>query len=115
MTYTKEQFEELFSLLNFDQRKLLAQTTKDPEILDELSQDKNFYVRFNVALNSNTKPETLDVLYRDKDPYVRLKVTENPNYKKKITVELSSAAQHEALKKLIESSQDPELRNVTLE
>jgi len=113
MTYTKEQFEELISLLNFDQRKQLAQTTKDPVILNKLSRDKNPYIRCRVAQNPNTKLEILEYLSRDEDFYVRKYVTENPNYKNKFTVELSSA-QHEALKKLIESSQDPELRNVTL-
>jgi len=79
-----------------------------------LSHDKDCSVRYGVAQNHNTNPETLDALSHDKDCDVRCCVAENPNYKKKITVELSSAAQHEALKKLIESSQDPELRNVTL-
>jgi len=53
-------------------------------------------------------------LSRDENTDVREKVKQNPNYKNKINIELSSD-QHEALKKLIASSQDPALRNVTLE
>ena len=113
MTCIKKQFEEVISLLNNEQRTKLAETTKDPEILDVLSRDKNLHVRYGVAQNPNTNPETLDVLSRDEYISVRYGVEQNPNYKNKFTVELSSA-QHEALKKLIESSQDPELRNVTL-
>ena len=113
MTCIKKQFEEVISLLNNEQRTKLAETTKDPEILDVLSRDKNLHVRYGVAQNPNTNPETLDYLSQDKSPDIREKVAHNPNYKKKITVELSST-QHEALKKLIASSQDPELRNMTL-
>ena len=37
----------------------LAETTTDPKVLDELSRDKDFWVRCYVALNPNTTPETL--------------------------------------------------------
>jgi len=37
----------------------LAQTTTDPVILDELSRDKHWWVRWDVAYNLNTSPETL--------------------------------------------------------
>ena len=86
-------------------KRELAETTKDPDILNKLSQDKDygvrFYVAYNpatktetldvlsrdkdsdvrywVAVNRNTKPETLDVLSRDKNPYIRYRVAANPN------------------------------------
>jgi hypothetical protein len=49
----------------------LAQTTIDPEILDELSRDEDSGVRWRVAENPNTSPETLDYLSKDKDWLVR--------------------------------------------
>ena len=58
---------------------VLAETTKDPNVLDELSQDEECWVRWNVASNLNTKPETLDVLSMDENTYVRCLVAENPN------------------------------------
>ena len=57
----------------------LAEITTDPEILDELSKDKDRRVRCYIAYNSNTSPETLDYLSRDKDSDVRLRVAQNPN------------------------------------
>jgi hypothetical protein len=38
---------------------ILAQNTTDPVILDELSKDKDWWVRFWVSQNPNTLPETL--------------------------------------------------------
>ena len=57
----------------------LAQTTTDPEILDELSRDEDWMVRWRVAYNSNTSPETLDYLSRGQDFVVRYRVAENIN------------------------------------
>ena len=58
---------------------VFAVTTKDPETLDVLSQDEDYYVRYWVAVNRNTKPETLDVLSQDEDYRVRWDVAQNPN------------------------------------
>ncbi len=57
----------------------LAQTTTDPEVLDELSKNKNSDVRYQVAKNPNTTSETLDYLSKDKDQMVRRWVARNPN------------------------------------
>jgi hypothetical protein len=57
----------------------LAQTTKDPAILDELSKDEHYYVHYAVAENPNTTPETLNYLSKDKNFNVRYRVAENPN------------------------------------
>jgi hypothetical protein len=57
----------------------LAKITTDPVILDELSKDKNWYVRSYVVKNPNTTPETIDYLSKDEDPDVRWCVARNPN------------------------------------
>jgi hypothetical protein len=57
----------------------LAETTTDPVILDELSKNANYLVRWDVALNSNTSPETLDYLSKDEVHYVRCNVASNLN------------------------------------
>jgi hypothetical protein len=57
----------------------LAYTTTDPVILDELSKDGDWYVRYRVADNPNTTPETLDYLSKDEHYYVHCAVAENPN------------------------------------
>ena len=66
-----------------------AVTTKDPDVLDELSWDEDWCVRWYVASNRNTKPETLDVLSRDENSYVRRYVAENPNTSPEILDTLS--------------------------
>ena len=57
----------------------LAKTTTNPKILDELSKDEDWGVRWGVAVNSNTSPETLDYLSRDEDYNVRYRVARNLN------------------------------------
>ncbi len=67
----------------------LAETTTDPAILDELSKDENYYVRYEVAYNRNTTPETLDFLSKDEDCLVRCYVAENPNTTSETLKEMS--------------------------
>ena len=58
----------------------LAQTTTDPVILDELSRDKHWWVRWDVAYNLNTSPETLKQMSIDEDYlYVKHAIKANPN------------------------------------
>ena len=59
----------------------LAKYSTDSDILNKLSQDEDYYVRYWVARNPNTKPENLDVLSRDEYPDVRYWVARNPNTK----------------------------------
>ena len=67
-------------------KRQLARTTTDPEILDELSKDKDSDIRYWVA--------------------------ENPNYKTQ-TLELTQV-QYDALKVLLKSSQDETLKTLSL-
>jgi hypothetical protein len=60
-------------------KRQLAETTTDPVILDELSRDEDWLVRFRVALNPNTTPEILDYLSKDEDWLVRICVAKNFN------------------------------------
>jgi len=60
-------------------KRQLAETTTDPEILDELSRDKYYIVRFYVARNLNTTPEILDYLSKDEYWWVRYRVARNLN------------------------------------
>ena len=82
------------------------------EILQGLSRDKDYYVRYGVAGHPNATIEILQGLAQDENSYVREKAMKNPNYKPK-TLELTSA-QYEALKTLLESSQDEILKTLTL-
>ena len=101
------------SKLSTEEKLKLA---KDPnatvEILQGLSRDKDYYVRYGVAGHPNATIEILQGLAQDENSYVREKAMKNPNYKPK-TLELTSA-QYEALKTLLKSSQDEVLKSVTL-
>jgi hypothetical protein len=68
---------------------LLAETTTDPEVLDELSKDEDPRVRCWVAENTNTSPETLDKLSKDKNYGVRWRVADNSNTSPETLVYLS--------------------------
>jgi len=58
----------------------LAEITTDPNILDELSKDEKWYVRWRVARNPNTTPETLKQMSIDEDNnIVKYRIKNNPN------------------------------------
>jgi hypothetical protein len=59
---------------------------------------------------TNTSQESLAILATDKHPDIRYWVAQNPNYKKQV-LELNTK-QYDALKKLIESSQDESLKGI---
>ena len=82
-----------------------------PEVLTILAQDENEDVRWEVAYNPNTPPETLTILARDEDADVRRGAEQNPNYipVKELKV---TAKQYEALKKLLTTSQDEDLKSI---
>ncbi len=94
-------------------RSCVARNPNTPaETLNVLATDKNSYVRYGVTRNPNAPVETLNVLATDKNSYVRYGVTRNPNYKTQ-TLELTQV-QYDALKVLLESSQDETLKTLTL-
>ena len=80
------------------------------ETLAILATDEDWGVRWLVAKHPNTSQEYLAVLATDKYSCVRNGVEQNPNYKKQ-TLELNTK-QYDALKKLIESSQDESLKGI---
>ena len=90
--------------------KLARNPNISQETLAVLATDKNWNVRCRVALNPNTSQETLAILATDEDWDVRRCVERNPNYKKQV-LELNTK-QYDALKKLIESSQDESLKDI---
>ena len=91
----------------------VAQNPNTPvETLKVLATDEYYGVRYGVAENPNTPVETLKVLATDEDPIVRYGVKKNPNYKTK-TIELTPV-QYDALKVLLESSQDESLKTLAL-
>lgn len=71
------------------ERDKLAIKSRDPEILDQLSQDKDEGVRQYVAMNPNTSVEILIRLIMDEDVYVRGSVAENPSTPVEMLAELS--------------------------
>ena len=125
MNYTPEQIAEIVLkvlkevnepdvlALSYDEKLELAQNPSTPvETLKVLATDKDYWVRCGVAQNPNTPVETLKVLATDKDSDVRRGVAQNPNYKTK-TLELTPV-QYDALKVLLESSQDESLKTLAL-
>ena len=63
-----------------DYIKELAKITTDPEILNELSKDASYWVRRNVADNSNTTSETLKKMAIDEEDFlVKCNIKTNPN------------------------------------
>lgn len=84
-------------------RKYVAKNLNTlPETLTRLASDKNSYVRFNVSRNPNIPPEALIILAEDKVSYVRWS-TETINLTKQ---------QKESIQKLIDSSQDENLKTI---
>ena len=123
MTYTPEQISQIvlkvlkeieepdILKLSYDEKiKLARDPNTSQESLAILVTDEYRSVRCWVAQHSNTSPETLEVLATDEDSNVRWEVAQNPNYKKQ-TLELNTK-QYDALKKLIESSQDESLKGI---
>jgi hypothetical protein len=80
------------------------------ESLAILATDKHPDVRYWVAQHPNTSTESLAILATDKNSFIRDVVSKHPNYKKQ-TLELTTK-QYDALKKLIESSQDESLKGI---
>ena len=134
MTYTPEQISQIVlkvlkeieepdvSKLSLDEKiKLTQHPNTSPETLAVLATDGDPGIRRLVAEHSNTSTETLEVLATDKDPDVRDEVAKNPNATKIIRrlvlmanehiLELNTK-QYDALKKLIESSQDESLKGI---
>jgi hypothetical protein len=124
MNYTPEQFtqavlkalQELngpdLSKLSFNEKKELANNPNtQAEVLITLAKDENWGVRRRVADNPNTPPEALISLAKDEYWCVRNAVENNPNYKpsKEITL---TYEQREALKSLLASSQDENLKSI---
>ena len=61
-----------------DEKVLLAvNTNSSPEILKELSEDKDYFIRCSVAANPNTPTEILEELSKDKETSVRCSVALN--------------------------------------
>jgi hypothetical protein len=82
-----------------------------PENLTILARDENLYVRCDVALNPNTPPEILTILARDENDYVRAAAQQNPNYTPVKELKVTTK-QYEALKKLLTTSQDEDLKSI---
>jgi hypothetical protein len=59
--------------------RLLKNPNTSPEILARLAEDRDWFVRYNVAQDPNTTPEILVHLAEDKCEDVRWNVTNNPN------------------------------------
>lgn len=57
----------------------LAYATKDLDILEQLSEDKDEYIRYGVAENKRTPEEILRKLANDEDRHVRETIALNPN------------------------------------
>jgi len=63
-----------------EELKELARKSRDPEILDRLSRDKEYWVRGGVAGNRNTPAYLLDRLNRDGDWEVLEELEGNPKW-----------------------------------
>jgi hypothetical protein len=58
----------------------LARKSQDREVLDRLSRDEDYGVRYRVAENPNTSITTLIEISRDENSWVSSKVDENPKW-----------------------------------
>lgn len=106
---------------NYVLSKLAENKNTPPELLANLALIKDCRTLENVAWNPNTPSEiltildtpseTLIVLAEDEDYNVRWWVKENPNYKPTTTITLTKQ-QKDAMRKLIESSQDESLKTI---
>ena len=123
MNYTPEQISQIVLKvlkeieepdvlkLSRQEKVKLAQDPNTPqESLAILATNEDPDVRFWVSRHPNTSTETLAVLATDEYRSVRYGAEHNPNYKKRV-LELNTK-QYDALKKLIESSQDESLKGI---
>ncbi len=61
----------------------LAYTTTDPAILDELSRNEDYVIRWWVASNYNTSQKTLKQMYIvEEEDCVKYYIEINPNFQK---------------------------------
>ena len=81
-------------LKKYGKINLLENNNASPEMIEELAEDEDANVRYEVAKHPNTPADILTKLADDKDVYVRRAVAENPK------------APVEALKKLAEDKND---------
>jgi hypothetical protein len=97
---------------NYDVRRRVAlNPNTPPETLTSLARDKDCLVRWRVANNPNTPPETLTILAQDEDSGVRYRVAQNPNYNPVKEFKVTTK-QYEALKQLIASCQNEDLKSI---
>lgn len=68
----------------------LAKSSKDPEELARLADDRNGNVRYWVAENPNTPADALAQLANDEEHLVRCAITENPNASADVLIQLAS-------------------------
>jgi hypothetical protein len=100
--------------VNPDVRYFVAQNPNTPpKALEQLAIDEYHGVRCCVANNPNTPPKVLEILATDEEYCVRWRVELNPNHNPKETLEVTKQ-QKEALKKLIDASQDVSLKSINL-
>ena len=74
--------------LRRDEKLELARTSTDINILNILAKDRDFYVRYGIARNSNTSAESLAMLAKDKYIEIRFCVVYNKNTSIKVLKEL---------------------------
>ena len=70
-------------------RDVVRNPNTPPEILAQLSEDKDVKIRLGIARNPNTPPEILAQLSTDEANYVRFMVAQNPNTSPEILAQLS--------------------------
>lgn len=62
-----------------DNKYQLATISTDPEVLDRLSEDEEYKVKWHVANNHNTSSKTLSKLATDRISGIRARVADNKN------------------------------------
>lgn len=79
---SSKRFSELLdgTVLEIPEIKLeLAESTKDSDVMDKLSNDTDWRIRSRIAAKKNLNRATLEKLSKDNDYLVRLSVIQNEN------------------------------------
>ena len=71
-------------------KRYIAKNTKSVKLLEDFSNDSDWQVRCNVALNTNCLVRILEKILNDSDCYLRYYVAENPNCPVEILEKLSN-------------------------
>ena len=84
-----------------------VEMTDEQKKLDEMANDEDYEVRYEVAKNKKTSPKTLDKLADDEDEMIRYYVAEHPNTSPKTLDKLSNDENYEVRSEVAKNPKTP--------